>query len=153
MILLLLSFNLPTSFVFGWFPTFSVCLPLPVSFSFSNFLCFMFLLYIYVLWLPWGFCIVVYIYVIVLSYWSLNFKCILKTLHLCCRLVFLISYFIFNCFVYPLTAYCGYRWFYYFCLLTSLLALSLDDFLPFLYACLYQWVFHFLILFLVMEAT
>ena len=33
-------------------------------------------------------------------------------------LLFLTSYFTSFCFVYPLTTYCGYRWFYYFCLLT-----------------------------------
>ena len=39
-ILLLLSFNLPTNFVCGWFPTFIICLPLPVSFFISQFPCF-----------------------------------------------------------------------------------------------------------------
>ena len=37
--------------------------------------------------------------------------------------------------MYSLTAYCGYRWFYYFCLLTFLLALYVVDFLPLLYIC------------------
>ena len=35
----------------------------------------------------------------------------------------LTSYFTSCCFVYPLTTYCSYRWFYSFCLLTFLLAL------------------------------
>ena len=87
-----------------------------------------------------------YIDMIVLSCWSLNFKCTLRpcvcTL-LPSRLLFLISYFMSNCFVYPLTAYCGYRWFYYFCLLIFLLTLYMDDFLPLLYVYLYWWAFTF----------
>ena len=53
--------------------------------------------------------------------------------------------------MYPLTVYCGYRWFYYFCLLTSLLVF-VDDFLPLLYVCslFISELFHFIIfLFLV----
>ena len=86
-----------------------------------------------------------YIHIIVLSCWSLNFTCILKTLHLYC-LPFLITVFDLtsNCFIYPLTAYCGYRWFCYLCLLTSLLSLSMDNFLNLLSACLYLWAFTFL---------
>ena len=43
--------------------------------------------------------------------------------------------------MYPLTTYCRYRWFYYFCLLTFLLGLYTADLLPFLYICLYYWDF------------
>ena len=89
----------------------------------------------------------IYIYIYI-SYncWSPNFKCILATLHLCSSppdyyIWFL--YFPSNCFVYPSTSCCGYRWFYCFCLLTSLLALCVDVFLFLLYACLYQWAFPF----------
>ena len=44
-----------------------------------------------------------------------------------------------NCFLYPSTVYRGCKWFYYFCLLTSLLATCTDDFLPLLYSCLWKW--------------
>ena len=83
---------------------------------------------------------------IALSCWTLNFKCILKPwtcIPLPSLLLFLMSYFTSDCLVYSLTAYCGYRQFYYFCLLTSLLALCVDDFLPLLYVCLYQCNFSF----------
>ena len=82
---------------------------------------------------------------IVLSGWSLGFKCIFKTQHLYSPpiiiLVFLMSYLMSDCFVYLLTTYCRYRWFYRFCLLTSLLTLCVDDLLPLLYVCLCQWAF------------
>ena len=64
--------------------------------------------------------------VIILSWWSLKFKCISTALCFYSpppHLMFLTSYFISFYFVYFLTTYCGYRWFYYFCLLTFLLAL------------------------------
>ena len=59
---------------------------------------------------------------------------------------FLISYFTSNCFMYTLTVYCGYRWFYYFCLLTSQLV-RMDDFLPLLYVCslFISELFHFIV--------
>ena len=86
-----------------------------------------------------------YTYLIVLSCCSLNFKCILNTLHLYSPplTITVLIYFTSNCFRYPLTAYCGYRWYYYFYLSTSLLALCVDDFLPLLYVCLYWWTFSF----------
>ena len=87
-----------------------------------------------------------YIHIIILSCWSLKFKHILTTLHFYFPLYvlqFLISYFTSFCFVYPLTTYCGYRWLYYFCHLTFLLALYVIDLLPLLYICLYQWDFSF----------
>ena len=40
----------------------------------------------------------------------------------------LTSYFMSNCFVYPLPAYCGFWWFHYFCRLAFLLALHMIDF-------------------------
>ena len=91
----------------------------------------------------------VYVYVydcfrLLMSY----FQCILTTLYfypLHSWLLFLMSYFTSNCFVYPLTVYCWYRWFHYFCLLSFLLALCMDDFLPLLYVCVYKWVFHLVI--------
>ena len=63
-----------------------------------------------------------------------------------CDYCFLISYFTSNCFMYTLTVYCGYRWFYYFCLLTSQLV-RMDDFLPLLYVCslFISELFHFIV--------
>ena len=61
-----------------------------------------------------------------LSCWSLKFECILITLHFYNpqpHLTFLTPYFTFLCFVYPLTIYCGNKWFYYFRLLTFSLVL------------------------------
>ena len=91
---------------------------------------FQYLLQSFGLQLPWGFCIawgrrvghdwvtelnwteyMIYTYVIVLSCWRLNFKCILNTLHLYSPHSYCVWYFISNCFVYLFTAYCGYRWF------------------------------------------
>ena len=48
--------------------------------------------------------------------------------------------------MYTLTVYCGYRWFYCFCLLTSQLV-CMDDFLPLLYVCslFISELFHFII--------
>ena len=86
-----------------------------------------------------------YIHMIVLNCQSLNVTCILKTLHFYSPPLIITAFdFTSNCFLYPLTAYCGYRWFYYFCLLTSQLALCVDNFLPLLYVCLYPWAFTFL---------
>ena len=45
--------------------------------------------------------------------------------------------------MHPWAAHCGYRWFYYFCLLPSPLALCVDDFLLLFDVCLYQWAFPF----------
>ena len=109
------------------------------------FLFFVYILLIFVLWLPWGFYIAVHMYcVLVLSCWSLNLKCILDTVHLYSPplkiTVFDIIFYI--CFVCPLTVYCEYRWFYYFCLLTFLV-LHVDVFLSLWYVCLYQWAFPF----------
>ena len=52
------------------------------------------------------------------------------------------SYFISFCFVYPFT-YDGYGWFYYFCLLTFLLASYMVDLLLSLYISFYQLDFSF----------
>ena len=41
------------------------------------------------------------------------------------------------------TAYCGYRWFYHVCRLTSLLVSCVDDTLLLLHVCLWWWVFSF----------
>ena len=89
------------------------------------------------LWLLWDFCIVVISICdkLLIS----NFKWICPLLP--SQLLFLIPCFTSKCFVYPLTAYCRYRWFYYFFLLTSLLALCVGDFLPLLYVHLYCWAF------------
>lgn len=75
-----------------------------------------------------------FISMIVVVCLSLNFKCIFVKLHLYSPplwLLFLISYFTYNCFVYNLTAYCGHRWLYHL-FFTSLLAFCVDDFLPLL---------------------
>lgn len=85
------------------------------------------------------------IYQIVLSWWSLKFKCILKALHIYSPhhvLCFWCHILPLN-FVYPLTSYCRYRWFYYFCLLTFILALFVVDPLLLVYVCLYLWDFFF----------
>ena len=52
----------------------------------------------------------------------------------------LTSYFMSNCFVYPLPAYCGFWWFHYICLSAFPLALHMID--SHLY-CLYQQAFVF----------
>ena len=68
----------------------------------------------------------IYLPIIVLRHWSLNFKCILTSLNfkilLPSWLLFLTSYFTSFCFVYPLTGYFRSWWFCYFCLLTFSLA-------------------------------
>ena len=88
--------------------------------------------------------IYIQIYMIVLNCWSLNFKHIFIILHLYPPpLTMIVLDIIFsNCFVYPLIAYCGYKWFYC-CLSTFLLALCMDDFLSLMYVSLYQWAFSF----------
>lgn len=51
-----------------------------------------------------------YMYMMVLSCWSLNFKCTLIALHLYSSPVMItvfISYFTSKCSMYPLAAYCG----------------------------------------------
>lgn len=62
---------------------------------------------------------------------SCHFKCVLTTIHFYSphKIMFFILCFACFCFVYLLITYCGYKWFYYFCLLASLLALCMDDFL------------------------
>ena len=67
-----------------------------------------------------------YMYMMALSCWSLNFKCTFLALHLYSPPVMItifISYFTSEIHVYPLAAYCGCIWFYCFCLLACLLAL------------------------------
>ena len=62
-------------------------------------------------------CVCMYVCMYVCNYfiwWSLNFKKILAILHFHCWLLFLTSYFISFCFVYPLTTYFGNKWFYHF---------------------------------------
>lgn len=56
-----------------------------------------------------------------------------------------------NCFVYPLATYCEHRWFYYFCLLTSLnyiyqRLLSFTVCLPLLVSFFHYVIFFFLVL-------
>ena len=116
-------------------------------------------LFIFMFWFLFLFCVCIYyrflvgdccevfiqLYIyncfkLLISYFQMHFSnlpLVLSSPH-----KFLISYFISNCFVYPLTAYCGYRWFYYFCLLTLLLALYMVDLLPLLYICLLMSFFH-----------
>ena len=57
--------------------------------------------------------------------------------------VFDTIFYIYLFFVHPWAAHCGYRWFYYFCLLPSPVALCVDDFLLLFDVCLYQWAFPF----------
>ena len=76
-------------------------------------------------------------YVLVLNCLPLNFKCILDTLHLYSPSLMITGF--------DLTAYGGYRWIYYFCLLTNLQALC-GDFLPLLCVCFTSELFHFIIL-------
>ena len=67
-----------------------------------------------------------YLYIILKDFLFLNFKCIWDSLHLYSALLkttVLILYFTSNSLAYPLTPYCRYKWFYYFCLFTLLPAL------------------------------
>ena len=77
---------------------------------------------------------------LMISYVRKHFNSPAFLLHASLCLLYLTSYFTFFCFVYPLTAYFGYNWFYIFKLSTSIIS-GLSTTLLYIY--LYQWDFSF----------
>ena len=89
---------------------------------------YIYLLCIFGLQLPWSFCIAVFFKLLIFLF-QMHLKnppFVLFPHDYCfwCNILFTS-----NCFLYPFTAYCGYKWPYHSCLITSLLTLWMDSYL------------------------